>query len=284
MGCHVGLTWFGLLRASFYHGQAYLLRVSCRLRVVILMTRTSPCLPPSSGHAPSVGHRSHLHSKGGGRSCPTWSFLLSRTRLCTVSHFPALVVGCTRTLLAAELGGVHGLAEHLDCEPTRLFQVALLLVVLLQQALGRGIVCTDACRLPAAVVATGVALVELELSLGVPSGVDEGHAKGPQTAVLRISLLEIAKLAHELLAGHVFVVGEEVALGGLTGVVDEDVGIGGHTRYSADHVATTELVPPGQSRRHDALVQDVQLLGGCVLLQQLARHLPLRREDNAVLR
>jgi hypothetical protein len=37
-------------------------------------------------------------------------------------------------------------------------------------------------------------------------------------------------------------------------------------------------------RGGDALVQDVQLLGGCVLLQQLARDLPLGGENNAILR
>jgi hypothetical protein len=31
------------------------------------------------------------------------------------------------------------------------------------------------------------------------------------------------------------------------------------------------------------LVQDVQLLGRCVLLKELARHLPLRRQNNAIL-
>lgn len=36
------------------------------------------------------------------------------------------------------------------------------------------------------------------------------------------------------------------------------------------------------SRVFDALVEDVQLLGGCVLLQQLRRHLALCRKDDAV--
>jgi hypothetical protein len=167
----------------------------------------------------------------------------------------------THTLLAAELGRIHGLAEHLDCKPTRLLEVALLLVVLLQQALGRGVVCTDTRRLPAAVVATRVALVELELALGVPARVDEGHSKRPETSVLRVSLLEIAQAAHKLLAGNIFVVGEEVALGGLAGVVDEDVGIGRHTSNGADHVADMALAHLRYAGDCDALVQDVQLLG-----------------------
>lgn len=55
--------------------------------------------------------------------------------------------------------------------------------------------------------------------------------------MLRVALLEVAQPADELLARYVFVVGEEVALGGLAGVVDEDVGVGGHACYCADHVA-----------------------------------------------
>jgi hypothetical protein len=225
------------------------------------MTRTSRCLPPSPGHAPSAERQSHLRSRGGGRFCPTWSFLLSRIRLGDVSYWHALVVLVTHTLLAAELGRVHGLAEHLDCKPTGLLEVALLLVVLLQQALRRGVVCPDTSCLPATIVATGVALVELELALGVPARVDEGHTKRPETSVLRVSLLEIAQAAHELLAGNVFVVGEEVALGGLAGVVDEDVGIGRHASDGADHVAILTLAHLGHAGGCDALVQDVQLLG-----------------------
>lgn len=97
-----------------------------------------------------------------------------------------------RTLLAAQLGRVHGLAEHLDGQAAGLLQVALLLVVLLEQALGAGVVGADAGGLPAAVVAGRVALVQLELALRVVAGVDEGHAEGTQTTVLRVALLQIA--------------------------------------------------------------------------------------------
>lgn len=58
---------------------------SCRLLLVILMSPTFPCPPPWPDRAPSAARRSPLHSTGGGRSCPTWSFLPSRTRLCGVS-------------------------------------------------------------------------------------------------------------------------------------------------------------------------------------------------------
>ena len=95
-------------------------------------------------------------------------------------------------LLAAQLRRVHRLAQHLHRQPTRLLQVALLLVVLLEQRLGAGVVGADAGRLPAAVVAARVALVQLELALVVVAGVDEGDAEGAEAAVLRVALLEVA--------------------------------------------------------------------------------------------
>lgn len=97
-----------------------------------------------------------------------------------------------RTLLAAQLGRVHGLAEHLDGQTTSLLQIALLLVILLEQALGAGVVGADAGGLPAAVVAGRVALVQLELTLGVVAGVDEGDTERTQTTVLSVTLLQIA--------------------------------------------------------------------------------------------
>ena len=140
---------------------------------------------------------------------------------------------------------------------------------MLQQALCRCIVRTDASRLPTAVVTTGIALVQLELALGIPTSVDEGDTKRPETAVLRVALLEVAQAADELLAGDVFVVGQEVTLGGLTGVVDEDVGVGRHPCYGTDHIAGDLLVVGwrgGLRRVRNALVENVQLLGRCVLL------------------
>lgn len=141
------------------------------------------------------------------------------------------------TLLAAQLCGVHRLAQDLDRHVTCLIEGAVLLVILLQQALCACIVGTSARSLPSTVVSGRVAEVELELPSGIPAGVDEGHTKGSQTTVLCVSLLEVAESADELLARNVFVICEEIALGGLAGVVDEDVGVGGHSCYGADHVA-----------------------------------------------
>ncbi len=84
--------------------------------------------------------------------------------------------------------------------------------------------------------------------------------------MLRVALLQVTQAAHELLAGDVFVVGEEVLLGGLASVVDEDVGVGGHACDGTDHV----------------VVEDVDLLGGGVLVQQLGGHLALGGQDDAV--
>ena len=114
--------------------------------------------------------------------------------------------------------------------------------------------------------------------MGVPAGVDEGDAEGAQAAVLGVALFEVAEAADQLFAGDVGVVGEEVALGGLAGVVDEDVGVGCHAGYRANHVAVTQMLVPVIIVCRccgDKLIEYVQLLGACVLLEELARDLPL---------
>ena len=109
------------------------------------------------------------------------------------------------TAVRGELGAVHRLVEHLDGEEERLAQRAALLVLLLQQALGallvekdkvgdkgqRGNMNTsplpphlrvgaDAGGHPAAVVARGVALVQLEAVARVVAHEQDGRAKGPE--------------------------------------------------------------------------------------------------------
>lgn len=59
--------------------------------------------------------------------------------------------------------------------------------------------------------------------------------------MLSVALFQIAQATDELLAGDIFIVGEEVALCSLAGVVYEDVGVGGHACYCADHVALKAL-------------------------------------------
>jgi hypothetical protein len=148
-------------------------------------------------------------------------------------------------LLRRKLCRIHRLAQHLDRQLARLLEVAVFVVVLLQQTLRRSVVGAHACRLPATVVSGRVGLVELELPLVVPTSVDERDTEGSETTVLRVALLQIAQAAHELLAGNVGVVGEEVLLGGLAGVVDEDVGVGGHASDGGDHVAIESVSRTG---------------------------------------
>ena len=123
--------------------------------------------------------------------------------------------GCAkRTLLAAEVCGVHSLAQDLDSQTAGLSQRALISVILLEQTLSTGIVGTDTGSLPAAVVATGIALVELELALVVVTSVDERNTEGTKTTVLSVTLLQITQTTDKLLARDLLVVGEEVVLGG----------------------------------------------------------------------
>jgi len=141
------------------------------------------------------------------------------------------------TLVTAQLRRVHGFAQHFDSQVARLLERAVLLVVLLEQALGARVVGARTSRLPPAIVSRGVAQIQLELTLRVPTGVDERDAKGPQTTVLCVALLQIAQPPHQLLTRNVFVVGQQVPLGNLPCEVDQDVGIGCHAGHSADHVA-----------------------------------------------
>lgn len=145
-----------------------------------------------------------------------------------------------RTLLTAELRRIHSLAQHLHCQGACFLQIAVLLVILLQQTLGTGIVCSHARSLPSAIVTAGVALVQLELPVRVIPRIDERHTEWSKTTVLGVSLLQIAQAANELLAGDLFIVGQEVALSRLTGVVYEDVRICGHSGDRTYHVAVIE--------------------------------------------
>src|SRR4051812_35385532 len=95
------------------------------------------------------------------------------------------------TLLAAQLRRVHSFAKNLHRQLTSLLQITILLIILFQQALRTRIIRANARRFPAAVVAARVALVQLELSLRVVAGIDEGDTERPQTTVLRVPLLQI---------------------------------------------------------------------------------------------
>lgn len=95
--------------------------------------------------------------------------LVSKNEQICVSSKESLAL----TLLTAQLGRIHSLAQHLDRHGTRLRQGTVLLIILLQQTLSTGIVGSRAGSFPAAIVAGRVAQVQLELSPRVPASVDE---------------------------------------------------------------------------------------------------------------
>ena len=74
---------------------------------------------------------------------------------------------------------------------------------------------------------------------------------------MRIPLFQVAQAADELFAGDLFVVGEEVALGGLAGVVDEDVGVGSHTSDGADHITVKIIESAAEVSRIVWTIMDV---------------------------
>lgn len=79
-------------------------------------------------------------------------------------------------------------------------------------------------------------------------------------------MLQIAQPSNKLLAWNVFIVGEEIPLGRLTGVIDEDIGIGGHAGHRADHIATRVTKANFHPERLGLLIEDVEFLRRCVLL------------------
>lgn len=105
--------------------------------------------------------------------------------------------------------------------------------------------------------------------------------------MLGITLLEITHPADKLFTGNFFVVGQEVALGGLPGVVDQDVGVCSHTRNSTDHITIIVLAPVPSPvsqllRKYRLLVQNIKLLRRRILLQQFAGHLLLGSENDTI--
>src|SRR5271163_2679876 len=98
-------------------------------------------------------------------------------------------MGFEFTFLTAQLRRVHGLTQYLDCHTASFLQVALLLVVLLEQTLRTRIVCTNTGCLPSTVVSAWIALIQLKLSLRIPSGIDERDTERPKPSVLRVALL-----------------------------------------------------------------------------------------------
>uniref|UniRef100_A0A6B0V6F0 Putative secreted protein n=1 Tax=Ixodes ricinus TaxID=34613 RepID=A0A6B0V6F0_IXORI len=166
-----------------------------------------------------------------------------------------------------QLGHVQRLAEHLDGQGEGVLERRLVLLVLLLEDgdCGRAVV-PDARRLPAAVVAARVRLVQLVAVVLVPSHVQDGDAEGPFPAVLSVRLLEVAQPAHQALAGDRLAVLQQVPLGDLTQLVGQHVGVRGDASHAARHV----------------VVQLVDLLGGEHFVEKLVGVSSLRSENNPV--
>lgn len=170
--------------------------------------------------------------------------------------------------VGGQLGAVGGLAQDLEGQLLGVLKIEVVLVLLLEDGLGTGVVCADAGGLPAGVVAGRVARVQLEAVSVVVAGKEKRDAERPQPTVLGVALLQVAHLLYYVLERRLLVVHLEVLLRRFPHVVDQDAGVGRHPGHAAQR----------------ALVQDIHLLGARVLFEQLARHLPLRHQRNAVLR
>lgn len=71
----------------------------------------------------------------------------------------------------------------------------------------------------------------------VPAGVKDRDTERTETTILGVSLFEIAQALSKEFDGDGFIVGEEVALGGLSGVVDQRVGIGGQASDTTENIS-----------------------------------------------
>ena len=86
-----------------------------------------------------------------------------------------------RTFLAPQRRAVHRLAHDLQDKLDRVFDRDVLLVLLLEQRRCRAVVRADTCRLPARVVPRRVGVVELELVVGIVTGIEEGDTERTET-------------------------------------------------------------------------------------------------------
>ncbi|KAM0866496.1 hypothetical protein ACQ4PT_042594 [Festuca glaucescens] len=143
-------------------------------------------------------------------------------------------------LLGHQASGVHGLAEDLESDGNGLLADDAVTVVLLEHGLGGLVVGPDGGGLPPAVVAGGVAHVELEAVNPVPAGEEEGDAEGAEASKLSVALLGVAEGLEELLDGDGLLVGERVGLGVEAGGVDED------------HAVRRDDAVRGSSRRYQS--------------------------------
>lgn len=97
-----------------------------------------------------------------------------------------------RTLFAVQRRAVHSLAHRPEHKANRILDLNIVFILLLQQALRRAVVRAYTRRLPAAIVARGVRVVQLELVVWVVAGIEKGNTEGAQTTELRVALLHVA--------------------------------------------------------------------------------------------
>lgn len=71
---------------------------------------------------------------------------------------------------------------------------------------------SNACGLPATVVAAWIGLVQLVAVVFVPAHVQNGHTEWPFATVLRVRLLDVAQIRHQLFAWHRFAIVQLIAL------------------------------------------------------------------------
>ena len=88
---------------------------------------------------------------------------------------------CQLTFFASKRRTIHSLAHRLQDEPDCFFDCDLIFVILLQQTLCCTVVRADARRFPTGIVAGRIRVVELELVVRVPAGVEEGDAEWTKT-------------------------------------------------------------------------------------------------------
>lgn len=96
-----------------------------------------------------------------------------------------------QTFLRVQRGSIHRLAERLHSQLKRCVQIHIIFVLLSEQTLGRAVVGTDAAGLPSGIVARRIRSVQLEFIHRVPTSKQEADAKGTQSTILRVTLLEI---------------------------------------------------------------------------------------------
>jgi len=86
-----------------------------------------------------------------------------------------------RTFLTPQSRTIHCLAHRPQHQPNGVLHLDVVFILLLQQTLGRAVVCAYTCCFPARVVPRWVGMVQLEVVVWVVASVEQGDAKGAKT-------------------------------------------------------------------------------------------------------